>query len=228
MAGHIPDSLSVDWCTQDSIVEGVHKALGGPPALDPCSNPHSRVGALVSYTLERGNDGLIDPWNAPTTFVNPPFGKGWYKARPDGRRDYMWPAERAALVSNTGPFTGLSKAEVKKILAEYTPVSIADWIKKCAEVGHHEEADSPRVIGLIPAYPGTKAWQQDVWPRARAVFFPKGRLHFRLVYAQPDGSTVEKTGPAPMDCAMPYWGPTGGLQAFVDAFRKMGHVVVRV
>src|SRR5690348_14824116 len=75
MAGHIPDSLSVDWCTPDKIVTPIHKVFGGPPALDPCSNPFSHIKATTEFRLDLGNDGLVDPWDGDTIFVNPPFGK---------------------------------------------------------------------------------------------------------------------------------------------------------
>lgn len=251
MAGHIADSLSVHWCTEDRIVGFVREFFGGPPDLDPCSNPNSRVGAAAEWTLENGHDGLQEPWLPhKNVYVNPPFGKGWWRPAAhtkiaclgwagkgvcscgaSERREYMWPAERAALVKaiETGrpvnANSGLqSRAELKKYLATFKPVSIADWIEKCANYGDLGAG----VVGLIPAYPGTRAWQRHVWKRARAVFFPSGRLHFRLVSHYVDSSgqsiTVEKTGPAPMDCAMPYWGPLGAGD-FKRVFEPHGHVV---
>jgi hypothetical protein len=260
MAGHIPDSLSVDWCTEDKYVDCVHETFDGTPDLDPCSNPHSRVGAKRQYMLQTGDDGLVDRWIGESGFMNPPFGKGWWKSvehQPqcnriavDGgygppycacgaarRREYIWPADRAAkleeLIAAAGveldlePFQDkvkkLAEARFKKWAANYTLVDIGDWIERAAGYGDTMEQG---VVGLIPSYPGTRAWQEHVFPKARRIFFPKGRLHFRLVYTQPDGSTVEKTGPAPMDCAFPLW--THNLyivHAFEQAFGKFGRVV---
>lgn len=68
-------SVRVDWNTPASIVEPVHRFFGGPPAIDPCSNPNSIVGAHVELMLERGGNGLAVDWE-PTFFLNPPYGKG--------------------------------------------------------------------------------------------------------------------------------------------------------
>lgn len=196
MAGHIPDSLSVDWCTPDWIVEGVHDVFGGPPELDPCSNPNSRVGALRDLQLARGEDGLIDPWGAPTVYVNPPFGYAWYRLV-DGRRQYIFAQE----------YKALSTAD-KKL---WTRTTITDWVKLCSM-----KAPFANIIGLIPAYPGTSTWQDYVWPTAAAVFFPRGRLSFRH---------TGKSGPAPMDCALIYWGDEF-LEAFCNRFADDGKVIV--
>jgi hypothetical protein len=235
MAGYTADALSADWCTPDWVIDIVHEVFGDSPDLDPCSNPYSRVKAKTEFTLEKGNDGLVDDWGfARTIYVNPPFGKGWWKANNTGRRDYIWPSNRnIQLEGLTAKYTlqGVLGAEQKALVKKdfnawikpYTKVDIGDWIKRSADYGSDRYDCARSVIGLIPAYPGTGAWQKHVWPRARAVFFPKGRLHFRLVYLQPDGSTVEKTGPAPMDCALPLWG-LDHVHKFHKLFSKRGHV----
>ncbi len=236
MAGHIPDSLSVDWCTPDWICECLRELFGGAPDLDPCSNPYSRVGARVEFTLDKGNDGLIDPWDGENVYVNPPFGKGWWKPALHyekctydeksasgpctcgalGRRDYIWPGDRKAKKAE------LSKADFNAWIKPYTLADIGHWIKRSADYGDQKR----NVVGLIPAYPGTKAWQRHVWKRARAVFFPEGRLHFRLVYNTPEG-IYEKSGPAPMDCALPLWTRDNKLvDRFGDVFTQHGHVQV--
>jgi hypothetical protein len=253
MAGHIPTALSCDWCTEDRLCDLNVKLFGKQVDLDPCSNPHSHVRAKREYMLQNGHDGLVDPWDIPDVtdaFVNPPFGKGWWKwkehaptctggARDNswcecgaaGKREYIWPSDRDAKKVELALVHGWED-EQKKVLTkpgkkafdawakDYTLVSIGDWIRRCADYGA-----GLNVLGLIPSYPGTQAWKKDVWKRAKAVFFPEGRLHFRLVYTLPDGSTVEKTGPAPMDCALPLW--TRDLD-LVDDFRRIytpyGHV----
>jgi hypothetical protein len=260
MAGHIPDSLSVDWCTEDKYIACVHETFEGPPETDPCSNPHSRVRAKHEFMLQNGRDGLLESWGKRSAFMNPPFGKGWWKSKPhqsqcngllvDGgfgppycacgagrQREYIWPADRAAkageFLTQAQAVTGMPPSAPKTVkLAEalfkawakdYTLVDIGDWIERAADFGDYM---SDGVVGLIPGYPGTKAWQDHVWPRAKRVFFPRGRLHFRLVYTHPDGTVEEKTGPAPMDCAFPLW--TCNLyvvHAFEQAFGKFGRVV---
>jgi hypothetical protein len=215
MAGHIPDSLSVDWCTPDWICNALVELFDGPPDLDPCSNPYSRVCAKTEFTLEKGNDGLIDEWSARNIFVNPPFGKGWWKPNAAGRRDYIWPSERKAKKAE------LSKTDFNAWIKPYKLADIGDWIKRCADYGEGDR----NVVGLIPSYTGVKAWQRHVWKRASAVFFPEGRIHFRLVYLQPDGSAIEKSGPAPMDCAMPLWTHDHAIvDRFCKVFDEHGHV----
>ena len=67
-------SLSQDWCTPPKYVEAIRRFFGGSVALDPCSNRHSIVDALVEYAPP-DNDGLTVQWDYPTVFVNPPYGK---------------------------------------------------------------------------------------------------------------------------------------------------------
>jgi hypothetical protein len=55
-------------------VRSVHEFFGGPPALDPCSNKSSIVGARTEYILPR-RDGLKHSWNFKTIYVNPPYGR---------------------------------------------------------------------------------------------------------------------------------------------------------
>jgi len=61
------------WCTPPAIVESVRRVFGGTIHLDPCSNEHSLVGAAVNYLLPE-HDGLVESWDYPTIYVNPPYG----------------------------------------------------------------------------------------------------------------------------------------------------------
>jgi hypothetical protein len=54
-------------------VDSVRKVFGGSIALDPCSNEHSLVGAEKEYLLP-DHDGLVESWDFPTIYVNPPYG----------------------------------------------------------------------------------------------------------------------------------------------------------
>lgn len=68
------DSVSLHWCTPPKYVKVIKEFFGGEIALDPCSNEYSVVGANSEYRLPE-SDGLVLPWNAPTVFVNPPYGR---------------------------------------------------------------------------------------------------------------------------------------------------------
>ncbi|MDP8268345.1 MAG: DNA N-6-adenine-methyltransferase [Candidatus Tenebribacter davisii] len=72
-AGRKIISQSQEWGTPEKYVFAVKKVLGGFIDLDPCSNEFSVVNARVEYKLPN-KDGLIDTWNYPTIFVNPPYG----------------------------------------------------------------------------------------------------------------------------------------------------------
>jgi hypothetical protein len=72
MAGHIPDSKSVDWCTPRKIWEPIQEFFGGRIDLDPCSNHNSAVPAGQRICLPE--DGLEKEWFGKV-FVNPPYGR---------------------------------------------------------------------------------------------------------------------------------------------------------
>ena len=66
---------SVHWNTPPSLITRV-KALG-PIELDPCSNPHSMVGAYTELGAQY--DGTKVSWKVSkgaVTYVNPPYGRG--------------------------------------------------------------------------------------------------------------------------------------------------------
>lgn len=72
-AGRQVVSMTKDWCTPPSIVQSVRDVFGGTIALDPCSNEYSLVRAEKEYHLP-DHDGLIESWDYPTIYVNPPYG----------------------------------------------------------------------------------------------------------------------------------------------------------
>jgi hypothetical protein len=72
-AGRKPVSATKDWATPPSIIDSVRKVFGGGIALDPCSNEHSLVQADREYLLPE-HDGLVESWDFPTIYVNPPYG----------------------------------------------------------------------------------------------------------------------------------------------------------
>lgn len=67
-----------DWLTPPEIVEAVHATFKGPPEIDPCSHPASKVGADESWLLPEadGLDGARWRRHGRTFYVNPPFGPG--------------------------------------------------------------------------------------------------------------------------------------------------------
>lgn len=73
-AGRQSVSSTKHWGTPPEIINSVRKVFGGSIALDPCSNSHSLVNAEVEYILPE-NDGLVDSWDYPTIYVNPPYGR---------------------------------------------------------------------------------------------------------------------------------------------------------
>lgn len=58
--------------TPDYILEPVRRLLGGID-LDPCTQPDNPTRALRFYSPPQ--DGATLPWDAPSIFVNPPYGK---------------------------------------------------------------------------------------------------------------------------------------------------------
>ncbi len=95
-AGRSINSISQTWCTPPRYVSAVRKVFGGTIALDPCSDPHSVVGAEVEYQLP-DRDGLRSSWDYPTIYVNPPYGanrqrgttiKDWLRRCARAREEY--------------------------------------------------------------------------------------------------------------------------------------------
>ena len=80
------ESLSQHWCTPPKYVNAIREFFDGEIALDPCSNEHSIVKAIVEHRLPH-SDGLAKPWDASTVFVNPPYGRD--KKRGTGIRDWL-------------------------------------------------------------------------------------------------------------------------------------------
>ena len=95
-AGRSIVSISQSWCTPPKYISAVREVFGGAIALDPCSNPHSLVGAEVEYRLPR-HDGLRESWDYQTVYVNPPYGadrergttiKDWLRRCARAREDH--------------------------------------------------------------------------------------------------------------------------------------------
>ncbi len=94
-AGRKINSEKKDWCTPPKYVEAVRDFFG-EIELDPCSNNYSVVNAKTEYVFPK-NNGLRDPWNFKTIYVNPPYGinkengtsiKDWIELCYKAHRDY--------------------------------------------------------------------------------------------------------------------------------------------
>ena len=90
-AGRSMNSLSQDWGTPSKYVDVIREFFGGQIDLDPCSNRYSVVNAQTEYRLPE-SDGLLQNWNYPTIYVNPPYGSN----RARGTRIANW-LQRCAL-----------------------------------------------------------------------------------------------------------------------------------
>ncbi len=110
-AGRSNSSDKKDWGTPPKYVKAVRKVFGGKIDLDPCSNEFSIVDAETEYKLP-SQDGLLESWDFPTIYVNPPYGydsesgtsiNDWLKRCADAHQIYG--SEVIALVpvaANTG------------------------------------------------------------------------------------------------------------------------------
>lgn len=74
MAGKQVSETRDSWCTSADIIKRLY-LFSGPPALDPCSNPNSIVGAAIEwYGPPNGTNGLVMPWEVDGyVFMNPPY-----------------------------------------------------------------------------------------------------------------------------------------------------------
>lgn len=72
-AGRNSISLKKDWNTPPKYVQLISKFFDGNIDLDPCSNSGSLVEASIKYILPQ--DGLKEPWDYNTIFINPPYGR---------------------------------------------------------------------------------------------------------------------------------------------------------
>lgn len=67
-------SKKENYCTPASFLELVTEL--GPIVLDPCSNEHALTCARTEYRLDKGQDGLVLPWDlGGLVFCNPPYGR---------------------------------------------------------------------------------------------------------------------------------------------------------
>jgi DNA N-6-adenine-methyltransferase Dam len=208
MAGFVPDSKSQSWNTPAWILAAARDAFGvSQIALDPCSNASSIVGAAREYRLPK-NDGLVDSWDEPTIWVNPPFGT----TRMHRDRSHFCDAKAWRFLS-------------KKERAEYRVTNVGHWLYRCDSAGSRagaSQATGSQVIALVPATPETLGWRVSVWKHASGICFPYRRLKF----LGPDGKEAKQVIPKPM--ALIYWSGSAsdaGFLRFEKAFARIGAVI---
>lgn len=70
-------SRNDSWRTPLHVVELVHSVFGGPPDLDPASDPDANAAMRSRRILTREDDALVCPWDAAgcSVYLNPPGGK---------------------------------------------------------------------------------------------------------------------------------------------------------
>lgn len=80
-------SESVEWYSPEKIVEPSREVLGGIE-LDPasCELANKVIRAERFFTVE--DDGLAQPWEARTLFLNPPYG--WHDYPGGTPRALVW------------------------------------------------------------------------------------------------------------------------------------------
>jgi hypothetical protein len=214
MAGHIPDSASQEWITPEKELEPVRKTFQTID-LDPCSNKFSHVKATTEYTLPE-KDGLVNSWTLyydkqTNLFCNPPWGQAWRRLNPETKQyEYIGKTERNYLKNNTPDWESVKK--------QWSPCFIDKWIRRA----HSYKNVDVNSILLVPAYVGTKVWQQIVWPDAAMICFPEGRIKFELY----NSNTGEmKTGPSPIDCAFILFSKNSLIkEMFYYSFKNRGQM----
>lgn len=72
-AGRTVNSQSQSWGTPLKYVKAVKSFFDGTISLDPCSNEFSIVEAETEFLLPY-TDGLIEDWDYPKIYINPPYG----------------------------------------------------------------------------------------------------------------------------------------------------------
>ena len=128
-AGRQAVTTTKDWCTPACYLESVRIVFGGSISLDPCSNQHSIVNAEVEYQLPT-HDGLREPWDFPTIFVNPPYGSDssrgtrishWFKRIADAAAKGAGVIALVPVATNTGHWKRYVYPKAQAICFLYEP-----------------------------------------------------------------------------------------------------------
>lgn len=151
-AGRKVNTQNQSWGTPLKYVKAIKQFFGGSIALDPCSNEYSIVGAETEFMLPK-NDGLMEEWNFPTIYMNPPYGadrergttiKNWLAKCVVTHKKYG--SEILALVpvaTNTGHWKQSIFGKAKAICFLY------DTRLKFLENGHDGGKGAPMACAMI-------------------------------------------------------------------------------
>lgn len=151
-AGRKINTNSQDWCTPKKYVDAVRKFFDGIIYLDPCSNKSSIVHAVTEYILPDDN-GLIESWDYPTIYINPPYGldkergtsiKDWLFRSSEANR--LYGSEVLALIpvaTNTGHWKRFIFGKAKSICF------LADTRLKFVIDGNGDTKGAPMACAMI-------------------------------------------------------------------------------
>jgi hypothetical protein len=219
--------FSSGWCqwttpdTPGGVLERTRR-IGGI-ALDPCSNAASRVRALVEFW---GAEEMHARW-AREAEAERIEGEGarLSRARREDRLEAAGARAVELLRRARQELQGQRRIELVDGLAESWQgyVSLAyvnppygrvlpQWVKKCADEG----AAGAEVVLLVPARTDTVWCHEQVFQRAQAACFWRGRLNFE----NPPPGSARPGGTFPPLVA--YWGPR--RDAFFAAFAGAGEL----
>lgn len=123
---------------------------------------------MTAFSHERAEGGGKDEWLTPPEITN---ALGSFDLDPCAPAEPPW---EIALCRYFLPLDGLALPWYGRVWCNPPYGNEAPkWIKKAADHGN--------AIVLIFARTETVAWQDHIWPRADAVLFLRGRLHFHHV-----------------------------------------------
>jgi hypothetical protein len=121
-----------DWCTPPEILDPVRRIFGGTIDFDPCSNPHSIVGAKREVMLPTWNSGTWD-W-AP------------------GRRELVIFGDGLEV-----PWLGNAFFN-----PPYSPKPMGEFMRRALVYAPPRDTPCASSIGFVPSKTSGKAWQDSV------------------------------------------------------------------
>lgn len=207
---------SNDFNTPPELIEPIKRFWNGTIELDPCSNKHSMVKAIVEWGLPINSLNCVWHKVAKTVFVNPPFAP--YYLSDDGTI-CLTPQE-------------YKERGDQDVFTRYT---IRDWVTK----GIDERDNGVESIYLIPARGmGSTVWQRSILPNFDAICFLKSRYPFWENGAPCKNEKTGKIDPPTFDIALVYFCPSDStmedkvhkaayLNRFRGVFTHYGYVLTR-
>jgi DNA N-6-adenine-methyltransferase (Dam) len=146
------------------------------PDLDPNPNPRQKSGGMGSH---HSSNPKKDEWLTPPGLLK---ALGHFDLDPCAPVNRPWPIAAKHLTwRDNGLLAWHGRVWCNPPYGKET----GHWLARCAE---HQNATA-----LVFARTETDDWQNHVWPKAHAIFFLKGRLHFHHT----DGTRSKDNGGAP-------------------------------